>query len=70
MYQYYWLNWSVKLRGIFDRTYDYTLSKGRKFKYYRLEQQGDIAEDYYELKQGATISRPYKLSDFVGLLPL
>ena len=70
LYQYYHLKWSVKLRGIFDRNYDYTLSSLKKFKDYGLEQQGDIAEDFYKLKQGATISKPYKLSDYSKILPV
>ena len=59
-----------ELRGIFDRNYDYTLSSLKKFKDYGFEQQGDIAEDFYKLKQGATISKPYKLSDYSKILPV
>jgi hypothetical protein len=70
LYQYYFLNWSVKLRGIVDRNYNYTLVKTKKFKDYGLEEQGDIAADFYKLKQGSKISRPYKLSDYVAILPL
>jgi hypothetical protein len=70
LYQYYFLNWSVRLRGIVDRNYNYKLDPQKKFKDYGLEEQGDIAEDYYTLKQGGTISRPYKLSDYGKILPL
>jgi hypothetical protein len=70
LYQFYYLNWSVKLRGILDRRYDYKLDPKKKFKDYGLEEQGDIAEDYYTLKQGGRISRPYKLSDYAAILPL
>jgi hypothetical protein len=70
LYQYYYLHWSVKLRGIFDRRYNYTLVPAKKFKDYGLEEQGDIAEDYYILKQGGKISRPYNLSNYTASLPL
>jgi hypothetical protein len=70
LYQYYYLHWSVKLRGIFDRRYNYTLNPTKKFKDYGLEEQGDIAEDYYILKQGGRISRPYGVSNFAAILPL
>jgi hypothetical protein len=70
LYQYYYLRWSVRLRGIFDRRYNYTLDPMKKFQDYGLEEQGDIAEDYYLLKQGGKISRPYKLSDYTAILPL
>jgi len=70
LYQYYFLHWSVKLRGIVDRNYDYTLDPKKKFKDYGLEAQGDIAEDYYTLRQGGSISKPYKLKDYATMLPL
>ena len=69
LYQYYSLKWSVKARGIFDRDYDYTLDPRKKFQQYGLEQQGDIAQDFYILKNGGTISRRYKLSDYATILP-
>jgi hypothetical protein len=70
LYQYYFLHWSVKLRGIVDRNYNYTLDPKKKFKDYGLEEQGDIAEDFYTLKQGGRISRPYTLSNYATILPL
>jgi len=70
LYQYYCWHWSVKLRGIFDRRYNCTLDPTKKFKDYGLEEQGDIAEDYYILKQGRRISRPYGFSNFAAILPL
>lgn len=60
----------MKIRGIVDRNYNYTLAKTKKFKDDGLEEQGDIAADFYRLKQGSKISRPYKLSDYVAILPL
>jgi len=70
LYQYYFLHWSVKLRGIVDRNYNYTLDPKKRFHDYGLEEQGDIAEDYFTLKQGGTIARPHKLADYVKILPL
>ncbi len=70
LYQYYCLNWSVKLRGIFDRRYNYKLDPKKKFKDYGLEEQGDIAEDYYILMQGGRISRPNGIGDYSAILPL
>jgi hypothetical protein len=69
LYQYYALKWSVKTRGMVDRNYNYTLDPKKKFQDYGLEEQGDIASDYYTLSQGGTISRPYGLSHFATLLP-
>lgn len=69
LYQFYSLKWSVKLRGITDRNYEYKLDPKKKFQEYGLEEQGDIAQDYYILKNGGTISRPYTLSDFATILP-
>lgn len=69
LYQYYSLKWNVKVRGIVDRNYDYKLDPAKKFQDYGLEEQGDIAQDYYTLREGGTIGRPYKLSDYATLLP-
>ena len=69
LYQFYSLKWNIKLRGIVDRNYDYKLVQGKKFQTYGLEEQGDIAQDYYTLREGGSISRPYKLSDYATLLP-
>lgn len=69
LYQYYSLKWTIKVRGIVDRNYDYTLDPTKKFQDYGLEQQGDIARDYYKLKNGTAISKPYKLSDYATILP-
>lgn len=69
LYQYYSLRWNIKLRGMFDRNYDYTLQLGKKFQQYGLEEQGDIAQDYYRLREGGTIKRAYHLSDFANILP-
>ena len=30
---------------------------------------GDIAQDYCTLREGGSIARPYKLSDYATLLP-
>lgn len=70
LYQYYSLKWIVKVRGIVDRSYDYKLDSRKKFQHYGLEEQGDIAHDYYVLREGGKISRPYKLSQFARVLPL
>ncbi len=69
LYQYYSLKWSVKVRGIVDRNYNYTLDPSKKFQEYGLEEQGDIAADYYTLREGGKISKPYGLSDYATLLP-
>lgn len=69
LYQYYSLKWTIKVRGIVDRNYDYTLDPAKKFQDYGLEQQGDIARDFYKLKNGVAISKPYKLSDYATILP-
>lgn len=69
LYQFYSLGWSVKLRGMTDRNYDYVLDPRKKFQQYGLEQQGAIAQDYYILRNGGAISRPYNLSDFATTLP-
>jgi len=70
LYQYYGLKWSVKVRGIVDRNYDYTLDPKKKYQDYGLEEMGDIAQDYYTLREGGTITRKYGLSDYATLLPL
>lgn len=70
LYQFYTLRWNLKLRGLIDRRYDYRLKPGKRFRDYGLEQQGDIARDYFLLKNGARIRRPYQLSDYAELLPL
>ncbi len=69
LYQYYALGWNIKLRGIIDRNYDYVLDPRKKFQQYGLEQQGAIAQDYYTLRNGGRISRPYNLNDFANVLP-
>lgn len=69
LYQYYELKWTVKVRGIIDRNYDYKLAPPKKFSQYGLEEMGDIAADYYTLREGGTITRPYNLSDYATLLP-
>lgn len=69
LYQFYSLKWNIKLRGIVDRDYNYTLVKGKKFQDYGLEQQGDIAEEYYKLREGYRITKPYHLSDYATILP-
>ncbi|MCX7113516.1 MAG: hypothetical protein NTX45_26135 [Proteobacteria bacterium] len=70
LYQFHYLKWNVKARGIVDRDYNYTLKKGKKFQDYGLEEQGDIAQDYYTLREGGSIaiSRPYKLGDYAAIL--
>jgi hypothetical protein len=71
LYQHYGLKWNVTMRGITDRNYDYTLDpKKTKLSDYGLEQMGDIAADYYRLKNGGSISKPYKLADYASLLPI
>lgn len=69
LFQYYSLGWNIKIRGIADRNYDYTLDPRKKFQQYGLEQQGSIAQDFYTLRNGGRISRPYNLSDFATVLP-
>jgi hypothetical protein len=71
LYQHYGLKWNVTLRGAFDRNYNYKLDpKKTKLSDYGLEEMGDIAGDYYTLKNGGSIQRPYKLSDYSKLLPI
>ncbi len=71
LYQYYGLKWSVTMRGMVDRNYTYTLDpKKTKLSDYGLEQMGDIAADYYRLKTGGSISKPYRLADYASLLPI
>jgi hypothetical protein len=69
LYQFYSLKWNIKVRGIVDRNYDYKLVPGKKFQDYGLEEQGDIAQDYYTPKDCGTIGRPYNLSDYATILP-
>ena len=71
LYQHYGLNWNVTVRGVVSRNYNYTLDPAKKkLSDYKLEEMGDIASDYYTLKQGGAISRPYVLSNYAGLLPI
>jgi hypothetical protein len=71
LYQHYGLRWNVTLRGAFDRSYDYKLDpKKTKLSDYGLEEMGDIASDYYTLKNGGSIRRPYRLADYAKLLPI
>jgi hypothetical protein len=73
LYQYYGLKWSVIARGIVSRNYDYKLDPSKtKLSDYKLEEMGDIAADYYTLKNGGTIkaSRAYSLKDYAALLPI
>lgn len=71
LYQYYGLSWNVTVRGIYDRTYSYTLDPTKtKLSDYGLEQMGDIAADYFRLKNGEVISKPYTLTDYASLLPI
>jgi hypothetical protein len=69
LYPFDSLGWSVKVRGIVDRNYDYKLDPKKKFQDYGLEEMGDIAQDYYTLREGGRIARPYNLSDYATLLP-
>ena len=59
------------MRGIVDRNYDYTLDPSKKFQDYGLEEQGDVARDYYLVREGGSCTggRSYKLSDFATVLP-
>jgi hypothetical protein len=71
LYQHYGLGWNVYVRGAVDRNYNYTLDPAKtKYSDYGLEEMGDIAQDYYTLTQGGGISKPYKLADYAGLLPI
>jgi hypothetical protein len=71
LYQYYGLGWNLIMRAPFDRGYDYTLdSKKTGLSEYGLEQMGDIAQDYFRLKNGGSISKKYALSDYAALLPI
>jgi hypothetical protein len=72
LYQYYGLHWNVEARGIFSRNYNYTLDPAKKKKLtdYGLEEMGDIASDYYTLKQGGAITKHYSLPDYAALLPI
>jgi hypothetical protein len=70
LYQHYGLGWNVIARGIVDREYNYTLDPAKKFADYGLEQMGDIASDYYTLKQSGRITKSYGLADYASLLPI
>jgi type VI secretion system secreted protein VgrG len=71
LYQHYGLKWNVTVRGAVSRNYNYTLVPAKKkLSDYKLEEMGDIASDYYKLKQGGSILKPYSLSDYAGLLPI
>jgi hypothetical protein len=71
LYQYYGLGWNLIARAPFDRDYDYTLDpKKTKLGDYGMEQMGDIAQDYYKLKNGGSISKKYTLADYASLLPI
>lgn len=71
LYQHYGLRWDVEVRGMFDRSYEYKLDPDKKkLSDYGLEQMGDIARDFYTLKQGGVINKPYTLADYASLLPL
>jgi hypothetical protein len=72
LYKYYGLHWSVTLRGIVDRNYDYRLDPAKtRLRDYGLEEMGDIASDYYTLRSGGSISpRTYVASDYSALLPI
>lgn len=72
LYQHYGLRWNVIARGIFSRNYNYKLDPAKtKLSDYGLEEMGDIASDYYTLKQGGSISpRTYVLADYASLLPI
>jgi hypothetical protein len=72
LYQYYGLHWNVIVRGAVSRNYNYKLDSAKhSLSDYKLEEMGDIAADYYKLKQGGSISpRTYTLADYAGLLPI
>lgn len=72
LYQHYGLHWNVIFRGIFSRNYNYTLKSSKThLRDYGLEEMGDIARDYYTLKQGGSIApRKYQLPDYSKLLPI
>ena len=70
LYQYYGLGWSVTMRGIFSRNYNYTIDPAKKFDDYGLEEMGDIASDYYTLVQGGKIGKKYVLKDYASYLPI
>jgi len=74
LYQWYVLNQTVWARGPFDRNYEYELVPGRAFKDYGLEQMGMIAQHYYILREGGSISdrryQGYKLADYQTILPV
>ena len=71
LYQHYKLKWNVVARALVERNYDYVLDPAKtKFSDYGLEEMGDIAEDFYALRQGARIKRKYVLADYAKLLPL
>ena len=72
LYQHYGLHWNVTLRGMVDRSYNYTLDPAKtRLRDYGLEEMGDIASDYYKLRSGGSISpRTYGLADYATLLPI
>jgi hypothetical protein len=71
LYQHYALGWNLIVRGPFDRGYDYKLDPTKtKFSDYGLEQMGDIAQDYYTLKNGGSISKSHTLAEYAALLPI
>ncbi len=44
---------NVILRGVYQRNYSYSLSSGKAFSKYNIEQQGDIVRDYFFLQHDA-----------------
>jgi hypothetical protein len=73
LYQYYILGWSVIMRGPFDPDYSYRLVKDQPFSRYGLEQMGMLAEHYYTLREGGSLTGPYSrysLDDYAPLLTI
>jgi hypothetical protein len=71
LYQYYKLRWNLIVRRCFESNYRYVLDPAkRKLSDYGMEEMGDIAADYYIMKQGYDPGRGYTMAQYQRLLPL
>ena len=61
---------NVKLRGTFERNYEYLpLQPGKKFNDYNIEQQGNIARDFFYLLNGYSNKKWPPISVYRNLIP-
>lgn len=61
---------NVRLRGAFERTYNYLpMEAGKKFNEYNIEQQGDIVRDFFYLLNGYKKNEWPPISIYRNLIP-